>query len=64
MTMAEARKWLESVGLGDAAEKRPAELSGGMQRDRTAEAVGHGAVACRVGDQPFAGGTAQHGNLR
>jgi len=31
-TLAEAKKWLEAVGLGESAHKRPAELSGGMQQ--------------------------------
>ena len=31
-TLPEAQKWLEAVGLGEAFDKRPGELSGGMQQ--------------------------------
>lgn len=34
-TLSEANKWLQRLGLGDAIDKYPAELSGGMQQ-RTA----------------------------
>ena len=54
-TTPEARKWLEAVGLGDAAEKRPTELSGGMQqRLSIARALAYGGDILLL-DEPLKG---------
>ena len=52
-TLPQARQWLEKLGLGDAADKYPRELSGGMQQ-RVALAR---ALCCQgdllILDEPF-----------
>jgi len=54
-TLPKARKWLEAVGLGDAAEKLPAELSGGMQqRLSIARALAYGGDVLLL-DEPLKG---------
>ena len=54
-TLPEAKKWLEAVGLGEASEKRPPELSGGMQqRLSIARALAYGGDILLL-DEPMKG---------
>lgn len=54
-TMPAAQKWLEAVGLDEAAQKRPGELSGGMQqRLSIARALAYGGDILLL-DEPLKG---------
>ena len=54
-TLPEAQKWLEAVGLSEAADKRPGELSGGMQqRLSIARALAYGGDVLLL-DEPLKG---------
>lgn len=54
-TLETARKWLRAVGLGDDADKLPAELSGGMQqRLSIARALAYGGDILLL-DEPLKG---------
>ena len=54
-TLPEAQKWLDAVGLSEASDKRPGELSGGMQqRLSIARALAYGGDVLLL-DEPLKG---------
>lgn len=62
-TLPVARKWLDAVGLSEAADKRPGELSGGMQqRLSIARALAYGGDVLLL-DEPLKGMDAETENM-